>query len=402
VFKELKFERSSKTHKILDLHSIPSNTTVAATVSFGTGGDSDQYLGVVAAGTWTSGEPSYTKMKEGWGIKQGSGAFVSGTAKLAAGQLKGKTTTMAYTHVGGAGTLSFWCGAKAEGDPVTRIDALPSDVPLTFALGLYDNDAKVERLVEYMHDGNTFLYDHSEYDGNTFLCDRHDPFAGLRKSLGVKGVAAVGGEAALRMLAVETGCETRKELLALSAQAMAGLGAEAQAGVAALKQHVLSSSLGVKGVAAVGGKAFVRMLAVETGCETREGLLALRAQALAGLGAEAQAGVEALRAMEPCRREVRGTELCTCGGGCKCRCKWCGDALPKRKPEVCSKPLPPSPQSPQPQLFQGRGEHTRALPHSVREALDVKPLHAFLQMAQAGAGRSGRRQSINTTGKASS
>eukprot|EP01043_Picozoa_sp_COSAG02_P043246 COSAG02_NODE_3752_length_6284_cov_8.897171_3_plen_142_part_00 len=124
-----------------------------------------------------------------------------------------------------------------------------------------------------------------EHDGNTFLCNWHDPVARLPSSLGQDGVAVVGGEASVLALASETGCGTQEELLALSAQALAGLGTEAQASMQALKQH------------------------------------------------------------QPCRRKVRGTRICTCGRGCKCM--FCGEALPTSDARKC-KSCPPTPPTPSP------------------------------------------------------
>lgn len=124
-----------------------------ASVSFGTDGDDDQMFGIVRSNIWDNEEQDYSIIKNiGWSIQQGNthvhraGGAILQVEPAEPWQLKGTTVTMRYDT--NARTLSFWPGRSAQGDPKTVIAEVPSDEPLSLALGLYQNTATVDRLVQ--------------------------------------------------------------------------------------------------------------------------------------------------------------------------------------------------------------------------------------------------------------
>ena len=123
---------SSSTHNIITV----TDGVLIVCVAFGTGGDDDQFLGVLQAPA--PDDASYSHLDHGWCVSSNRPAMAKRTrADHQRWKLKGFTVTM-LVDVARA-SVSFW----SAGAHATMRTGLPPNTPLTAAVGLYHNTATV-------------------------------------------------------------------------------------------------------------------------------------------------------------------------------------------------------------------------------------------------------------------
>ena len=126
---------SDNTHNILTV----TEGVLVARVEFGTGGDDDQFLGVLQEAA--PDQADYGHLQRGWCVSSNRRAMAKGSP--VGGErwhLKGYAVTM-LVDVARA-SVSFW----SDGAHATLSTGLPPNTPLTAALGLFHNTATVTAL----------------------------------------------------------------------------------------------------------------------------------------------------------------------------------------------------------------------------------------------------------------
>ena len=126
---------SDNTHNILTV----TEGVLVARVEFGTGGDDDQFLGVLQEAA--PDQADYGHLRRGWCVSSNRRAMAKGSP--VGGErwhLKGYAVTM-LVDVARA-SVSFW----SDGAHATLSTGLPPNTPLTAALGLFHNTATVTAL----------------------------------------------------------------------------------------------------------------------------------------------------------------------------------------------------------------------------------------------------------------
>ena len=127
---------SNNTHNILTV----TEGVLVARVEFGTGGDDDQFLGVLQEAAPDRAQYGHL-LRLGWCVGSNQPAMAEGSR--VGGErwhIKGSAVTM-FVDVARA-SVSFW----SDGAHATLSTGLPPNTPLTAALGLYQNTATVTAL----------------------------------------------------------------------------------------------------------------------------------------------------------------------------------------------------------------------------------------------------------------